>query len=198
MILHQKYNKIMKIGRPFKKGYKPWNKGKTLSEKHKQALRGKRKPFSLESRKNMSGRVPYNKGLKGYKHSGSFKKGHPNLYGFKKGKHASKRTEFKIGENHPSWKDGISFEPYTSEFNGKLKRQIRKRDKFICQLCGITEKQSIKRHKRVLSVNHIDFDKRNCNQNNLNTLCIRCNSMVTHDREKWTLFFKEKMKNVKS
>jgi len=44
-----------------KVGNIPFNKGKKLSEIHKENMRGKRKPFSLESRRNMSGRVPWNK-----------------------------------------------------------------------------------------------------------------------------------------
>jgi hypothetical protein len=101
-------------------------------------------------------------------------------------------------QRHPMWKGGKSYEPYTFEFNKELKLKIRKRDRFKCQLCGMAESKCIKKSGRVLSVNHIDFNKSNCSESNLNTLCVGCNSFVNKDREKWTLFFSKKMKNEKS
>ena len=61
----------------------------------------------------------------------------------------------------------------------------------------MTERQCIKTSGRVLSVNHIDFDKSNCSENNLNTLCVGCNSFINKDREKWTMFFKNKIISLK-
>ena len=45
--------------REAKKDFIPWNKGKTLSDSHKQALRGKRGP--LKDTSKMRGRRPWNK-----------------------------------------------------------------------------------------------------------------------------------------
>ena len=40
----------------------------------------------------------------------------------------SAKERLKDKRNHPCWKDGISFEPYTVEFNKQLKKLIRNRD----------------------------------------------------------------------
>lgn len=42
------------------------------------------------------------------------------------------------GKNNPCWIDGRSFEPYTHEFNRKIKEKIRKRDLNMCYLCEYT------------------------------------------------------------
>lgn len=98
------------------------------------------------------------------------------------------------GPNHPNWKGGISKQSYPIQFNPRLKRFIRKRDNFICQLCGIPEKKSIKILKRKLPIHHIDYNKENCDQGNLITLCSACNSKVNFHREKWLKIFKSKIK----
>lgn len=102
---------------------------------------------------------------------------------------------FQSGENHPAYVNGMSLNKYTSEFKPSLKRRIRERDGFICQLCGITETEHKERYKRVLVVNHIDFDKKNCSEDNLNTLCIGCNSRINWNREHYTNYFKKQFIN---
>jgi len=93
------------------------------------------------------------------------------------------------GEKNHNWKDGISFEPYTKEFNKQLKKLIRMRDNFICQNCNKTEAEEGKR----LCIHHIDYVKENCLPTNLITLCCKCNSKVNSNRKKWTKYFQEKM-----
>jgi hypothetical protein len=95
------------------------------------------------------------------------------------------------GENNPAWLGGISFNPYTSEFTRKLKLEIRTRDNFKCCLCGRTEREELEEFNRVLSVNHIDFNKHNCKKKNLNTLCLRCNVKINRERDYWTDFFQQ-------
>lgn len=97
----------------------------------------------------------------------------------------------KLGERSYFWKNGKSFEPYTSDFNQQLKDRIRVRDNFICQKCGVPELECDRR----LDVHHIDYDKKNCNEDNLISLCCGCNSEVNANREYWTNCFQEKMKN---
>ncbi|MEK6879396.1 MAG: hypothetical protein AABY22_07310 [Nanoarchaeota archaeon] len=70
-----------------------------------------------------------------------------------------------------------------------MKLKVRTRDNFICVLCGRTEREELEELNRVLCVNHIDFDKNNCKEENLNTLCLRCNVKINRKREYWTDYF---------
>lgn len=103
---------------------------------------------------------------------------------------AKETGSIRYGENHPSWIDGKSFEPYTPEFNNKLKEKIRKRDKYVCQECGMTQKEL----EYTLHVHHIDYDKKNCSENNLISLCNSCHVQTNYSREDWIEYFKNKMK----
>jgi len=98
--------------------------------------------------------------------------------------------KFKKQQNHPNWRGGSSYEPYSSKFTDELKNQIRKRDNCKCQLCGLSEKENIKSYKHKLNVHHIDYDKQNCNFNNLVSLCNSCHMKTHYNREKWTKLFK--------
>jgi len=89
----------------------------------------------------------------------------------------------KSGILSPGWKGGKSFEPYGLEFNINLKRKIRKRDDFFCQLCGTKE------NGRDLSVHHIDYNKKNGDDFSLISLCVGCNAKVNYGRDKWQFFF---------
>ena len=84
------------------------------------------------------------------------------------------------------WLGGISFEPYSPEFNKWLKEQIRQRDNFTCQLCGLI--QSGRKHP----VHHIDYNKKNSIPNNLITLCKKCHAKTNSKREYWINFFQHK------
>ena len=84
------------------------------------------------------------------------------------------------GEKHWNWQDGISFEPYSIDWTEILRRSIRERDNYICQLC----------RQYGNTVHHIDYDKKNCNPKNLITLCISCNIKVNKNRKYWTNYFK--------
>ena len=134
------------------------------------------------------------KGILGTKRSQSTinKNRRASLKQFKNG--MSIKTRMKMSDSHKgnkngSWKGGISKNPYPSVFNGGLKRKIRERDNFICCLCGRTEREELEELNQVLSVNHIDFNKNNCKESNLNTLCLRCNVKINRDREYWTNYF---------
>ena len=97
------------------------------------------------------------------------------------------------GESHPQWQGGISFEPYTTEFNNDLREQIRKRDNYTCQLCGKPQ------GKYKLSVHHINYIKEDCRPKNLVSLCgrnkgeINCHALTNHNRSSWMAFFTEMM-----
>jgi len=114
------------------------------------------------------------------------------------GKHHSKETKKKlselasnrIGSKSSNWQGGISKLPYAFDFDNELKKLIRKRDGYICQLCGKTKEES----KQSLSIHHIDYDKDNSKPKNLISLCKVCNSKVNGNRRSWTKFFKLKLK----
>lgn len=118
---------------------------------------------------------------------------------WKKGEHSNLKAEFKrgnvpwnknmlgylAGEKHHNWKGGISFEPYTKEFNNQLKEKIRKRDNYKCQECGKIQKQL----KRKLAIHHIDFNKNNNNPLNLISLCDSCHIKTNYNRKHWKRYF---------
>ena len=197
---------------------KPWNKGRKgifkHTEKTKEKIRiakknKKRLPFSDEWRERMRKSLVMRyikhpelkkqiaEKLKGNTHG--FKKGQKRIegaYSFPKGNKVRlgmKLTEEhkkKIGrkkEKHHNWKGGKSFEPYSLDWTETLRRSIRKRDNYICQLCD--KQQGDIAH----DIHHIDYNKQNCNPNNLITLCHSCNARVNYKREYWTNFFQQKL-----
>ena len=87
------------------------------------------------------------------------------------------------GENNPNWRGGICREPYGFEFDEFLKEQIRQRDDYICQLCGISQDEHVELIDDKLSVHHIDYDKTNNVSSNLISLCKSCHSKTNHNRE---------------
>jgi hypothetical protein len=89
------------------------------------------------------------------------------------------------GENAPLWRGGISFEPYATEFNNRLKQQIKERDNYTCQICGRIETEELQRNNGKLSIHHIDYDKKNNHPTNLITFCRKCNARANFNREKW-------------
>ena len=109
-------------------------------------------------------------------------------------KSCARKEEYKDPTNHPCYIDGSSFEPYPTVFNNFLKQQIRKRDNYICQKCGITEEEHLTVYGLVLSVHHIDYNKENCKKENLITLCRECNTRVNFNRKHWTEYFQTKIK----
>lgn len=85
------------------------------------------------------------------------------------------------GENNPTWMGGISFEPYSLDWTRKLKKRIRERDGYRCRLC----------EKNGNIVHHVDYDKKNCDEVNLITLCRSCHGKTCFKREYWIQHFKE-------
>jgi len=92
------------------------------------------------------------------------------------------------GKNHPAFIPELD-RNYPIEFNNKLKEQIRKRDNYKCQLCFINEKLHIMINKQELHIHHVDYNKQNCSEDNLITLCIKCNTKVNFNRDYWYAYF---------
>lgn len=83
-----------------------------------------------------------------------------------------------FGANNPNWHGGKSLEPYCDAWRDKeYKRYIRNRDGNMClnPYCYHTDK--------LLSIHHIDYDKKNCTPKNLITICRSCNSKANKDRD---------------
>jgi 5-methylcytosine-specific restriction endonuclease McrA len=101
------------------------------------------------------------------------------------GKHHSEATRQKIseavaGEKSGNWQGGKSFEPYSPSFNRALKQKALKRDKYICQNCGLPKGLFIR--KGGLDVHHMDGNKQNSKLTNLVTLCKSCHRRADHER----------------
>lgn len=115
----------------------------------------------------------------------TFKKGH---IPYMKGRNHTEQAKLKnalahTGENSSCWKGGISFEPYSPEFNKNLKNQIRIRDGYVCKICGN------KGTDRPLDVHHVDYNKRNNEADNLVALCRRCHAITNYNIEFWKAYF---------
>lgn len=112
-------------------------------------------------------------------------------------KHNVEKKKLFIREKNPNWRNGLSKLPYTFYFTKELKEQIRKRDNYTCQLCGITEEEHLILYGLVLSIHHIDYDKPNCDDNNLITLCRQCNARVNFNRNYWQEHFTKLIGEIK-
>lgn len=170
----------------------------------------KHKIFTPEHRKHISEALkgkskPWLKGKKRPEHSKKLKEwwnNHPEM------KEKARQRAIKLkydqewikkvsnyGEKNPMWRGGISNHNYIG-FYQLLKDEIRERDNYKCQLCGLTEEESLQLWKKRLAINHIDYDKTNNKKDNLITLCLRCNSKINFEREKWKQYFKEKIASI--
>jgi hypothetical protein len=101
------------------------------------------------------------------------------------------KIRFSNPKNHPFYIDGRSFEKYPKEFNASLRKKILTRDKYTCRKCGITSKKHFKKYKRQLHVHHIDYNRKNCKEDNLLVLCQKCNIVVNDNRKHWENYFNE-------
>lgn len=92
------------------------------------------------------------------------------------------------GENHPSWKGGISFEPYCIKFNDEFKDRVRDYFNGCCYVCGIGQSELGQK----LDVHHVNYDKMVC-CNDVKPLfvplCRSCHAKTLKDREYWEEFF---------
>lgn len=101
------------------------------------------------------------------------------------------------GENNPLFNDWNSRKPYALDWTDKLRESIRKRDNYICQNCGIIEEEHIIVFGQVLHIHHIDYNKKNCNGNNLIALCGSCNIRANHNRDYWQNYYSTKILIIK-
>ena len=159
----------------FKKGHKTWNKGKKISDwiDYNTNIQRKRKISIAVSGKNNPNY--------GKKHPG-MNKGNkrPDLSEYNR-----KFKPLQTGNKNGRWIDGRSFEPYPKEWTRKLREKIRKRDGYYCQFCTLQEKDN----NQKLDVHHIDYNKQNCNETNLISLCRKCHAKTFRDKDYWIWMF---------
>jgi len=91
-------------------------------------------------------------------------------------------------ERNPNWLGGISFEPYPLGWNKTFKEQIRNRDGYKCQICGVHEVDCF----RKLDVHHINYNKKDLSVSNLISLCQRCHVKTNYGRPFWYGYFDKK------
>ena len=121
------------------------------------------------------------------------------IHGFERAKkmkaEKSKQMTGKDPSTYPNWQGGISFEPYSLEFNNELREQIRKRDGYRCQICFRHQSELLTKTGRFrkLDIHHIDYDKKNSKSKNLISLCMNGNVKVNANKEYWIACFKEKI-----
>lgn len=204
------------------KGFQMGNK-LGLGKKHNLGRPNKYKgvKLSVEVREKMSkarkGKEPWNKGIKGAtkywlgkKRPEITGKNHPGfgkkmgdetrkkMSDSKKGKKLSEAHKIKLSEAHRGkhtaeksnfWMGGIYKNPYPSNWSNTLRRAIRERDNYQCRLCGKNQEDV------AFPVHHIDYNKENCNPDNLATLCRCCHSKTNSNRKYWIKYFKYESSN---
>ncbi len=150
------------------------------NRKHAEAKKGK--PLSEEASRNLS---EYNINVGRWVGENNYWYGKTGELSPMYGKHHTKETKRKIseansGENSSNWLGGISFEPYGLEFNEALKKEIRERDNYICQVCGKLNSKH---------VHHIDYNKKNNDSTNLIILCGSCHNKTNFNRMNYEIGF---------
>jgi hypothetical protein len=98
-----------------------------------------------------------------------------------------------LGERCYNWQGGITKLPYAPEWTERLKESIRKRDNYTCQNCGLTNEEHLIVYDYDLIIHHINYDKQNCKEDNLITLCNQCNSRANFDRDYWQQIYQKKV-----
>jgi len=156
-----------------------WKGGKSLLRKIRKHKSQKYYLFSKENLEKLKGIGIRNKNgrnnpMYGKRHSTEAKI-----------KMSEKKKKIYLRENNPNWQGGISFLPYSPEFNDQLKDKIRKRDEHRCQLCfkhqNELRNQNNKSYK--LIVHHINLNKNNNNSDNLISLCRECHLKIHYNNQ---------------
>lgn len=153
--------KNAKITSPFVKGHTPWNKGLTKDTDKRVEETGKK--------------------IKEAHDRGCFD--HVN-YVHPKSEETRRKLSLAHGGNGVPYSDC----EYSFEFLFYIRQDVKKRDKFTCQMCGKTHAEI----KGDLHVHHIDYNKKNDDLNNLITLCGHCHQKTNYNRPSWIEYFKNK------
>jgi len=176
----------------FKKGCKIGMET-TFQEGHKSGMTGRKHTEKSKLKMSLS-------------HKGKFR---PKISMAKKGKpwtqkrRKAKELEKPRQPRQPyKWKNHIkkpvikNGKEYNSEWH-KIRREIYKRDKWICQECNCKclDKQRKIKGKRI-QCHHIDYNEKNNNPDNLITLCASCHAKTSFKRENWVEYYQNKIENL--
>jgi hypothetical protein len=145
------------------------------------------KHHSEETRQKMSASAKGNISHKGKYHSEETKQ---KISRANTGVHLSKEAKKKMSlarqrEKHWNWQGGISFLPYPTTFNKELKQSIKDRDGNECKNPYCEQRSKIR------DIHHINYNKQDCSQFNLITLCKSCNYKANFNRKEWKRFYKK-------
>lgn len=88
-----------------------------------------------------------------------------------------KLDDCKKWDKHRNWQWWKSFEEYPQNWTNTLKRSIRERDNYTYQI--YSKSQGDVAH----NVHHIDYNKKNCNPENLITLCKTCHNKTNFNKK---------------
>jgi len=125
------------------------------------------KPLSTKHRAHISA------ALKGYKRPPHSAEHRAKIAATLKGRYG--------GSKNPAWRGGISREPYGWEWNDELREEVRRRDGYKCQLCGVSQTEC----EKILDVHHVNYNKRDNDPLNLVCLCRACHVRTNHRRKYW-------------
>lgn len=78
----------------------------------------------------------------------------------------------------------------------RARKYIRNRDDYTCQNCGMVEEEHLIVYGKNLEVHHIDYNKHNCDEHNLITVCKPCNIRANFNRDYWQNLYKNKIKQI--
>lgn len=172
---HRLHTEVEKRNLSFKAKLQVHKKGHHLSEEHKKKL-------SLVKK----GKPGLTKGKHWKLSEEQCKKWKEVALKNGNGKWMKGRTREKCA----NWRGGLSFEPYTTDWTQTLKKAIRQRDNYICRLCRSL--QGDQAH----CVHHINYIKKNCNSDNLITLCRPCHTKTNANRKYWQNYFTDLIKQI--
>ncbi len=171
-------------------------KGEKLTREHRGKIgQGNKKAYKEGRRKVI--KPTHWRGKKfNKKHKENLSKAHTGKKKPWAGKHKpSQETKARMSiaktkEKHPNWKGGLTCELYTIDWTKTLRRSIRERDRYTCQLCKTLQSD------RAFDVHHIDYNKKNCNPDNLITLCRICHLKTNYNRKYWINYFNKENKLI--
>lgn len=90
----------------------------------------------------------------------------------------------RLGPNNQNWKGGVSKDPYCDLWNIKeFKEMIKAREGYKCINPYCSGKSTR------LSIHHINYNKLDCDKENLISICASCNSAANKDREWHTAWY---------